>query len=115
MGGGVCKGSGLCRCEPRVTAENPGKPKKERDPWYPKEEKVRDEALSRNHKILKYSLSPRSVAVVVVVLIKEPTLKWLRPKLNLIIRKHIQTEQARTTSVILENYKPSAFCSRRTD
>lgn len=29
-----------------------------------------------------------------------------------IIRKHIQTEQTRTTGVALGNYKASAFCYR---
>ena len=29
-----------------------------------------------------------------------------------VIRKHIQTEQTRTTGVVFGNYKPSAFCCR---
>lgn len=79
----------------------------------------REEALLREHQILQYLLSPRSVFFVFCVffLIKELAVNEMveANAVQNIVRKHIQTEQARITGVTFENYKPSAFCSSWTD
>ena len=75
----------------------------------------REEALLREHQILQYLVTQVSFFLFFVFcfLIKELAVNEMveANAVQKIVRKHIPTEQARTTGVTFENYKPSAFCS----